>query len=47
MNTEEVTDMLVAKLSLVLKREVSLFEETLVDWVVTQVELHLLEEEQA
>lgn len=47
MDTEETTNALVTKMSEVLEREVSPFEVSLIEWVVTQVQLQLLEEEQA
>jgi hypothetical protein len=47
MNTEETTNTLVTKMSNILEREVSPFEVSLIEWVVTQVQLQLLEEEQA
>jgi hypothetical protein len=43
----EETQVLATKLSDVLKREVSPFERALIDWVLTQVQLRELEEEQA
>jgi hypothetical protein len=47
MNVARTTTTLVTKLNDVLEREVSPFEVALIDWVLTQVQLQELEEEQA
>jgi hypothetical protein len=46
MNVARTTNTLVTKLSDVLEREVSPFEVALIDWVLTQVQLQELEEQE-
>jgi hypothetical protein len=45
-NTEEITPTLIAKLSIILERDVTKMEEAIVEWVIAQIHLDQLQQEQ-